>query len=492
MASLEAPSPQEKASELSIGNSGISSGYETKNKAEAEAAPQGMVSQQPRPDEDEDEDRYRDTPIIRANYNYKPTNFDLESRDNRVLRLHGILVDMGYSPEFTEDILKDIGDAAIDEVVDHAIDISEEKGGIKEGGGALSEEEGKKAREQFMKMLEKVTGETDVKIESFRKALPEIQKHLSKPAMEKQGPLVISIEGQGEIVKEEVAKPKDGATIGEGDNKILCGICLERLPPTRFFKTTCQHDFCEECMTKYLRIRVETGAVEDLYCPFEGCRREIEDTEIKRYLDHQELEKYEIYKRNGDIALFETKRWCITPNCPGVIQDPGRRKAICPVCKDAICWDCGENFHRRTCERAAQDSKSMAYANYKSLRQKKPCPKCKEVLEKHTRSNHIRCHKCQHEFCWICSMKMTKNHYAPFNVLGCALMHEGDYPCFGDDNCFCIPCDCITCDCPCCECRFNLVGFSKRLFARILCVSLIIPCCPCLSLIAMEEECCDD
>ena len=41
----------------------------------------------------------------------------------------------------------------------------------------------------------------------------------------------------------------------------------------------------------------------------------------------------------------------------------------------------------------------------------KACPRCSAHIEKNGGCNHITCHKCSFEWCWLCEKKYTPGHY---------------------------------------------------------------------------------
>ena len=54
----------------------------------------------------------------------------------------------------------------------------------------------------------------------------------------------------------------------------------------------------------------------------------------------------------------------------------------------------------------------------------KPCPRCKVPTHKSEGCNHMRCSRCQEEWCWLCGRGITPGgaypaHYKWWNPLGC-------------------------------------------------------------------------
>lgn len=49
-----------------------------------------------------------------------------------------------------------------------------------------------------------------------------------------------------------------------------------------------------------------------------------------------------------------------------------------------------------------------------------PCPKCGVPIIKIDGCNHMTCPGCAHEWCWLCRERYTPDHYAAWNINGCA------------------------------------------------------------------------
>mmetsp|Transcript_17574 Transcript_17574/g.42892 ORF Transcript_17574/g.42892 Transcript_17574/m.42892 type:complete len:497 (-) Transcript_17574:193-1683(-) len=432
---------------------------------------------------------------ILRQYNYWESEFEKKNPEHRQLKLQRILVELGYNPDKVNSIVRDIQTNSIREAVESLLESKDSKDSKK--ADAQDEQQVKQRLEQLKKIVKELEGPADDS-KSLRAAMPILQKQLSSNAEEK-AIVIIASDPKGEekeLVEEEQNLLKEDRETAK--DKITCGICLEDLPKSMYDDTECGHHFCLVCWTRYLETRIQDGQVAKLCCPEYKCAREISEAEIKQCVEEGTLEKYYKFKRNCEIVASKDCRFCIAPDCDGVItKQLMKRRAVCDVCNQAICWTCGEAFHRGSCEKAAKESKNNAYQIYKILHSVKRCPNCRVDIEKNSGCNHMTCYQCKYEFCWICGGKYTSNHFAPYNIFGCANMQDGECAFFGDDDCLCIPCGCLTCECECggqSNCRFNPVGFTKRFFTRLMCAALMIPCCPCIALciITGDEDCCDD
>ena len=50
-----------------------------------------------------------------------------------------------------------------------------------------------------------------------------------------------------------------------------------------------------------------------------------------------------------------------------------------------------------------------------------PCPKCGAYIHKTGGCSHMKCYKCQHEFCWICNGNHYRHRHDPGMEKYCAM-----------------------------------------------------------------------
>ena len=54
------------------------------------------------------------------------------------------------------------------------------------------------------------------------------------------------------------------------------------------------------------------------------------------------------------------------------------------------------------------------------LENTKPCPKCRNPIQKNAGCNHMTCAKCNSSWCWICGGKIRgDSHFSSLNIFGC-------------------------------------------------------------------------
>ena len=110
-----------------------------------------------------------------------------------------------------------------------------------------------------------------------------------------------------------------------------------------------------------------------------------------------------------------------------------------------FCFTCGEGVHwPLTCERLAEWNQRVADeigkvddgngdSDFNELAQKmwlkantRPCPKCKAPIEKNDGCNHMVCHSCHHEFCWICRQDWKLHSTETGGFFRCNIWKEDD------------------------------------------------------------------
>ena len=93
----------------------------------------------------------------------------------------------------------------------------------------------------------------------------------------------------------------------------------------------------------------------------------------------------------------------------------------CSRCNYEICMRCGLPYHRQKNCKAQLDVAMKEYFQNMGIREKVTnCPQCGLIVEKEEGGcNHMICSKCNYQFCWICGMKYTVDHFRPSNVFGC-------------------------------------------------------------------------
>lgn len=191
--------------------------------------------------------------------------------------------------------------------------------------------------------------------------------------------------------------------------------------PFFFELPCCKHDFCKECMVKYLKQKIDSSEVLHIFCPSQ-CGKEFSEEEIKTistwgwglYNRYQSFKKLLIWNSDPNI------RWCVRERCENMIKCVGNEDKIsCNKCGQEICFKCRLAWHGKISCLKVLEKEFQSYSNNAMV---KLCPKCQSRIEKMSGCNHMTCSRCRHQFCWLCRGKYSANHYLWYNIFGCPKM----------------------------------------------------------------------
>lgn len=201
-----------------------------------------------------------------------------------------------------------------------------------------------------------------------------------------------------------------------------CKICYLDYSMEEFCKIArCNHEFCNKCILEHLNENIINGKIAKIICPYENCKNDFLEEEIKEFLndDQETLQKYFKFKKNLEISLDPKYRWCIKPGCGFLVEGNSKDpKTICK-CGQIMCFNCMYPWHEgKDCESAIDKE----FKKYIEKGKVKNCPKCKCRIEKNEGCNHIYCTRCRYNFCWLCNKEYKQGHYEWYNLLGCPMM----------------------------------------------------------------------
>ncbi|KAJ6236378.1 e3 ubiquitin-protein ligase ari5-related [Anaeramoeba flamelloides] len=211
----------------------------------------------------------------------------------------------------------------------------------------------------------------------------------------------------------------------------MCQTCFCQLKKSDKIALKCQHAFCNECWVNYLTFRIKEQRVDDLFCQSYQCYERVTEGFLKEVVDEENYKKYQWTLAKSFVSQNPENAWCPAPNCDractkGMIQ---RGTNVECSCGHRFCFNCKEEAHSpANCDDVAvwlkkckDDSETFNWL----MANTKPCPKCKNLIEKNGGCNHMTCRKnsggCGYEFCWICLGDWAKhgtsyykcNHYDP-------------------------------------------------------------------------------
>ncbi|KAL6063017.1 DNA-dependent ATPase protein rad54 [Balamuthia mandrillaris] len=192
-------------------------------------------------------------------------------------------------------------------------------------------------------------------------------------------------------------------------SKIRCAICDQKL--TCEAKMTalnlCHHWFCNGCYAQYLQVQINDGSTDAIRCPFLQCNYIVDHVTIASLISREMFVKCEYVIE----APMKTGPASQRTASLGVICD----------CGQSWCFTCHEECHfPATCEEAKwfydrygrdriSDDEDLSIKWIEG--NTKHCPRCNASIQKNGGCNHMKCTKCQYDFCWVCSNPFTGSHY---------------------------------------------------------------------------------
>lgn len=118
-------------------------------------------------------------------------------------------------------------------------------------------------------------------------------------------------------------------------------------------------------------------------------------------------------------------------------RQPKKAHRFCFSCGDAVHWPLTcerlEEWKNRISVEIGKVDDGEGNSDFNELAQKiwlkantRPCPKCKIPIEKNDGCNHMVCHSCHHEFCWICRQDWKLHSTDTGGFFRCNIWTEDD------------------------------------------------------------------
>jgi len=213
-----------------------------------------------------------------------------------------------------------------------------------------------------------------------------------------------SIEGKQNMTSEKSSKITIKTEQG------ACSICGGTLRAINLSKIQgCGHSFHENCLKVYLQNEVNKKNY-PIYCPLNGCKREVEPLVVQAKLDSEHSKKY------WDIAFAKNLKkpevpysWCPTQGCKYfyIAPKPLLMMFRCPLCQKHYCLNCRAEYHRgQTCDTYQKSRNIQPQKIEKDPIRLKQCPKCQNWVE-HQHGTNLKCN-CGYDFCVNCGNNEAK------------------------------------------------------------------------------------
>lgn len=173
--------------------------------------------------------------------------------------------------------------------------------------------------------------------------------------------------------------------------KMTCPICLDDdfEPHQMFSVALCCHQFCLECVKRYINVALMEGSV--LGCPRFECKSKLTLTSCSNLLTPKLREMWQ-QRINEEAVPVADRVYCLNPRCSALMSGTELSKSSesmrsCIKCDKPFCINCKVAWHSNlSCEDykrlgpnpTENDIKLKALANQKMWRQ---CGRCQYMIE---------------------------------------------------------------------------------------------------------------
>lgn len=190
------------------------------------------------------------------------------------------------------------------------------------------------------------------------------------------------------------------------NNEVECNICMCPLEDPINIQP-CNHQFCSNCFTEYLKEKITNNKIETIKCPSADCDSILNEVFILGHIPSEFQSKYQTFKERNKLMKKSNIVFC--PSCESYAENPQKDKKCDLVCSNnhTFC-NCGRPKHDEQCYKPGKELKE--YIQGEKI---KKCPKCGFLIKKDKGCNHIICGNptCNFEFCWLCLEEYKGDHY---------------------------------------------------------------------------------
>lgn len=130
-------------------------------------------------------------------------------------------------------------------------------------------------------------------------------------------------------------------------NFYTCNICfMDKSGESCIQFKPCLHIFCKDCITGYLKVRINDGAVQNINCPEEKCTSEVSPGQIKELVSPELFLKYDSTLLSATLDTMLDIVYCPRRQCQyPVSKEPNEKMARCPECQYTFCIYCKMVYH---------------------------------------------------------------------------------------------------------------------------------------------------
>lgn len=199
-----------------------------------------------------------------------------------------------------------------------------------------------------------------------------------------------------------------------------CPICFnDESSGDDFYALPCGHYFCKPCITEYIKAKIDEGKSE-IICPNGDCNCNIVLRDVIKFCGPEIATNYFNYILENEVTTEGHFHHCMRDDpCPNLLTDAsvGYCDTATCTCGFRMCWKCKQKAHAplqcdlidRWNNLAKEENIDLKWIKEHT----KPCPNCKERIDRWTGCNYVKCIKCGHEFCFNCGAHFPNHVHAP-------------------------------------------------------------------------------
>jgi len=256
-------------------------------------------------------------------------------------------------------------------------------------------------------------------------------------------------------IEELKKQDKEDLKILARNKTIFCEVCEEtKVVDKEIITLDCDHMFCKKCVADFAVANVKQNKVGEhhMICPKIGCKKPISFYILKEVMEKEMFVKYEDLIFQDQTKMIEGAEIilrCPKADCPNFFvmdKNSGIRFHTCELCKLEFCVNgCKEAHKNQTCEqykeylaelRRQEEERRLAeirkieeenkrqeemkkFNEWKEMNDKADeqfnllvareklanCPSCRIWGQKISGCNHITCHRCSYQYCYLCQAK---------------------------------------------------------------------------------------
>ncbi|KAH9783265.1 RING-type domain-containing protein [Citrus sinensis] len=176
-------------------------------------------------------------------------------------------------------------------------------------------------------------------------------------------------------------------------------------------KSRCTHPFCQECIAKYIQVKVQDDNTAKIECTGLECKHDLDPFSCKPIIPSSVFSKWCDVLCEDYVLGFE-RSYCPNTNCMALVVNECERngtlkKAQCPSCKQWFCFQCKLKWHAGyRCEESGnlRDPNDIMFGQLVETMNWTRCPGCGHCVERKNGCSVVMC-RCKTQFCYKCGGK---------------------------------------------------------------------------------------